>query len=134
LKAVLTITAVVLGVLGGGLLAAPRGMAVLYGAAVSTGGTNAARTAGAAIFALAMLAWPSRGESQGASNVLGGRVLFVWFVLKSVVAYLAVVSAAFDRSRGGDDSVLRSVTGSHLWLLRGELGAHCARTTRIGLD
>lgn len=96
LKAILTITAVVLCVLGGGLLAAPREMATLYGAAVSTEGTNAARTAGAAIFALGVLAWLSRGESQGGISVLGVRVLFVWFVLKSVVAYLAVIYAVFD--------------------------------------
>jgi hypothetical protein len=96
LKAVLTVTAVVLFALGGGLLAAPRAMATLYGAAVSAEGTNAARTAGAAIFALGVLAWLSRGESRDGSGALGVRVLFVWFVLKSVVAYLAVIHAVFD--------------------------------------
>jgi hypothetical protein len=94
LSAILTLTALVLTVLGGGLLLVPNLVAALYGAAVSTDGTNAARTAGAAIFALGLLAWLSKRQKPGTTAV-GIPVLFVWFVLKSVVAYLGVRNCVF---------------------------------------
>jgi hypothetical protein len=96
LTIVLTLSAIVLGVLGGGLFAAPGRMAHLYGAAVSADGTNAGRTAGAAIFALAVLAWLSRAHVHDAGSAVGVPVLFVWFALKSLVAYVAVVEGAFN--------------------------------------
>jgi hypothetical protein len=95
LIAVLTLTAFVLGVLGGGLAFAPRTMAHLYGTAVSIDGTNAGRTAGAAILALALLAWMSRRDVKEGKHTVGVTVLFVWFALKSVVAYVAVVDGVF---------------------------------------
>jgi hypothetical protein len=95
LTAVLTLTAVVLGVLGGGLVFAPRTMAELYGTAESIDGANAGRTAGAAIFALALLAWMSRRDAKEGRYAAGVTVLFVWFALKSGVAYVAVVDGVF---------------------------------------
>ena len=92
---VLTLTACMLGVLGGGLAFAPRTMAQLYGTALSTDGTNAGRTAGAAILALALLAWMSRREAKEGKAAVGITVLFVWFVLKSFVAYIAVMDGVF---------------------------------------
>jgi len=58
LKATLTLTAIVLIFLGSGLTFASHLMANLYGTPESLSGTNGARTAGAAIFALGTL---SRG-------------------------------------------------------------------------
>src|ERR1700730_14363726 len=55
LTVTLTTTAVVLGVLGGGLLATPRLMASLHGAGVSSDGKNSGRTAGAAILGVGVL-------------------------------------------------------------------------------
>jgi hypothetical protein len=95
LTAVLTLTAIVLGVLGGGLGFAPRTMAHLYGTAESIDGANASRTAGAAILALAVLAWMSRRDAKEGKHTVGVTVLFVWFVLKSVVAYVAVIDGVF---------------------------------------
>jgi hypothetical protein len=101
LKVILTLTAVVLAVLGSGLLLVPNVVAALYGAAVSLDGTNAARTAGAAIFALGLLDWLSKRQEAGATTAVGVPVLFVWFLLKSVVAYLGVRNRVFDPFVGG---------------------------------
>jgi hypothetical protein len=100
LRALLTLTAIVLAVLGGGLLLVPNLMAAFYGVPVTVDGTNAARTAGAAIFALGMLAWFSKRKEVGPTRAVSIPVLFVWFVLKSVVACLAVFNRVFDRSVG----------------------------------
>ncbi len=59
-------------------------------------GTNAARTAGAAIFALGVLAWLSKRQEAGITTAVGIPVLFVWFVLKSVVACLGVRNPVFN--------------------------------------
>jgi hypothetical protein len=96
LRAILTLTAVVLIVLGSGLILVPTVMARLYGAAVSLDGTNASRTAGAAIFSLGVLAWLSKRQEMGKTSAVGVPVLFVWFVLKSVVACIAVRGALFN--------------------------------------
>ena len=63
-NAILTLTAIVLTVLGGGLFAVPRFMATLYGAPVRADSTNATRTAGAAILALGVPAWLTRRRSK----------------------------------------------------------------------
>jgi len=96
-RPLLTLIAVVLVVLGCGLLLAPAGMATLYGAETSAGGDNGSRMAGAAIVALGTLAWLSR---RPAYNALGVNVLFVWFALKSVVAWLAVRDHVFNAAVG----------------------------------
>jgi hypothetical protein len=96
LQAMLTLTTVVLAVLGSGLLLVPNVVAALYGAAVSTDGINAARTAGAAIFALGLLAWLSKRQASEKTNAVGVPVLFVWFLLKSVAAYLGVRNRVFN--------------------------------------
>jgi len=70
-------------------------MAELYGTAESIDGANAGRTAGAAIFALALLAWMSRRDAKEGRYTAGVTVLFVWFALKSCVAYVAVVDGVF---------------------------------------
>jgi hypothetical protein len=75
LKLALLLTAVVLTVLGSGLMFASHLMARLYGTEETVSGTNGARTAGAAIFALGALTWfDTRPELIP--------VLFTWFVLK----------------------------------------------------
>lgn len=57
LKLTLLLTAVVLTALGSGLTFASHLMAHLYGTGETLSGTNGARTAGTAIFALGALAW-----------------------------------------------------------------------------
>jgi len=94
--AILTLTAAVLLILASGLVMVPNVMGALYGTAVSPSGTSAARTAGAAIFSLCTLAWLSRKQEVGAVRTLAIQVLFVWFVLKSIVAYLAVANGVFN--------------------------------------
>ncbi len=96
LKPVLTLTAIVLGVLGSGLILAPQFLAALYGAAVSVSGTSASRTAGAAIFSLGLLAWRSRKQPPATLRSTSLPVLLVWFTLKSIVAYLAVLNGVFN--------------------------------------
>ena len=85
----------VLGMLGGGLFLVPRSVGALYGASASSNGTNAAQTAGAAIFALGILAWIGQRRGAGAAERIAVPVLFVWFGLKSVVAYVAVEQRLF---------------------------------------
>ncbi|MBV9885424.1 MAG: hypothetical protein JO119_02650 [Acidobacteria bacterium] len=95
LKVTLAVTATVLIGLGSGLIFATHRMANLYGTAESTAGNNAARTAGAAIFALGILAWLAKKcEASMVRNVVIP-VIFAWFLLKSVVAYLAFVGGVF---------------------------------------
>ena len=95
LRVVLTLTAVVLTVLGGGLTFANHWMAELYGATESIAGTNGSRTAGAAILALGLLAWTCRKQELRVVRATVVPVLSVWFVLKSIVAYSAVVANVF---------------------------------------
>ena len=96
LKATLMLTAIVLTVLGSGLMFAPHFMAILYGTPESLSGTNGARTAGAAIIALGCLAWAGTRQKTSVLRATVIPVLFVWFVLKSVVAYLALAAGVFD--------------------------------------
>lgn len=100
LKLILTITAVTLTVLGSGLMFATHRMGVLYGAAESISGTNAARTAGAAILALGILAWLGRNQEVKILRYAVITVLFVWFLAKTVVAYLAIVNDVFKSGVG----------------------------------
>ncbi len=100
LKLILTITAVTLTVLGSGLMFATHRMAVLYGAAESISRTNAARTAGAAILALGILAWLGRNQEVKILRYAVIPVLFVWFLAKTVVAYLAIVNDVFKSGVG----------------------------------
>jgi len=100
LKFILTLTAITLTILGGCLIFATHSMALLYGTAESISGNNAARTAGAAILALGVLAWLGRSQE---ANVLRNAVipvLFIWFLVKSVVAYLALVNGVFKSAAG----------------------------------
>jgi hypothetical protein len=119
LKAVFTLTAVVLVALGSGLLLVPNGMAALYGAVVSTGGTNSGRIAGAAIIALGLLAWLSRKQELGKAAAVSIPVLFVWFVLKSAVAWLGVRDEVFNPVVGRTilffDVLLAVIYGYYLW-------------------
>ena len=95
LRATLGVSAVVLVVLGSGLLFATHRMSILYGASESVSGNNAARTAGAAILALGVLAWIGRtGDARMVRSVVLP-VMFAWFLLKSVVAYLALAGGVF---------------------------------------
>jgi hypothetical protein len=96
LTTILLITALVLTALGGGLLLAPRVMASIYGAATSADGVSAGRTAGAAILALGILSWFGARRRDAVGRVMVVRVLFVWFALKSVVAYWAVMDRVFN--------------------------------------
>jgi hypothetical protein len=100
LRPILTLTACVLIFLGSGLLFAPGVMAGLYGTTVSVDGTNAARTAGAAVLALGVLAWLSRRPDIGGAGGVGVPVLFLWFALKSYVAYLGVRDGVFHPVAG----------------------------------
>jgi hypothetical protein len=95
LKATLVVSAVVLVVLGSGLTFATHLMAVLYGTPESPSGSNAARTAGAAIIALGALAWIGRKQDMTVIRALVVPVLFVWFVLKSIAAYSAIIDGIF---------------------------------------
>ena len=95
----------------------PRLMATLYGATVSADGTNAARTAGAAILALGLLAWRTRRHKIETARAIGIPVLFVWFVLKSVVASLGVMHRVFDPMIGATVLFFECVTCGHLRLL-----------------
>jgi hypothetical protein len=96
IKAALMLTAIVLTVLGSGLMFAPHWMGILYGTPESLSGTNGARTAGAAIIALGSLAWAGTLQETRVLRATVFPVLFVWFVLKSVVAYLAMATGVFD--------------------------------------
>jgi hypothetical protein len=100
LKFILTLTAITLTVLGGGLVFATHSMALLYGTAESVSGNNAARTAGAAILALGVLAWLGRSQEIKVLRHVVIPVLFIWFLAKSVVAYLALVNGVFKSGVG----------------------------------
>jgi len=100
LKFILTLTAITLTILGGGLIFATHSMALLYGTAESISGNNAARTAGAAILALGVLAWLGRSQEPNVLRNTVIPVLFIWFLVKSVVAYLALVNGIFKSSAG----------------------------------
>jgi hypothetical protein len=100
LKATLTLTAIVLIFLGSGLTFASHLMANLYGTPESLSGTNGARTAGAAIFALGTLAWAGTRQEMRVLRAVVIPVLFTWFVLKSVMAYLALTAGVFKAPVG----------------------------------
>jgi hypothetical protein len=100
LKAILILSAIVLTVLGGALVFASHWMARLYGTSESVSGTNASRTAGAAVFALGLLAWTGTRHQMRVVRTVVIPVLFTWFVLKSIVAYLALASGVFEPSVG----------------------------------
>jgi len=100
LKLALLLTAVVLTSLGSGLLSASHLMAHLYGAEETVSGTNGARTAGAAIFALGALTWFGTRQELKVLRAVVIPVLFTWFVLKSVVAYLALMAGVFKAPVG----------------------------------
>jgi hypothetical protein len=100
LKAILVLSAIVLIVLGSGLVFASHWMAMLYGASESASGTNASRTAGAAILALGLLAWTGTRQEISVVRAVVIPVLFTWFMLKSIVAYLALVGGIFKASVG----------------------------------
>jgi hypothetical protein len=120
LKATLAITAIVLIVLGSGLTFASHLMANLYGTPESLSGTNGARTAGAAIFALGTLAWAGTRQEMRVLRAVVIPALFTWFVLKSVVAYLALMAGAFKAPVGRTvfafDVVLAVVYGYFLFV------------------
>jgi len=120
LKATLTLTAIVLVVLGSGLTLATHLMANVYGTPESHSGTNAARTAGAAIFALGTLAWAGTRQEMKVLRAVVIPVLFTWFVLKSVVAYLALMAGVFKAPVGRTvfafDVVLAVVYGYFLFV------------------
>jgi hypothetical protein len=100
LKATLMLTVIVLIVLGSGLMFATHLMAILYGTPESLSGTNGARTAGAAIIALGSLAWAGTRQEIRVLRATVIPVLFVWFVLKSVIAYLALATGVFEAPVG----------------------------------
>jgi hypothetical protein len=100
LKVILVLSAIVLTVLGGGLVFASHGMARLYGTSESVSGTNTSRAAGAAVFALGLLAWTGTRQQMRVVRAVVIPVLFSWFVLKSIVAYLALAAGVFKPSVG----------------------------------
>jgi hypothetical protein len=95
LRVTLAISAIVLVVLGGGLVFATHWMSNLYGTTESIAGDNAARTAGAAIFALGILAWLGNRRDATALRNIVLPVMFTRFLLKSVVAYSAFAGHVF---------------------------------------
>jgi hypothetical protein len=114
------LTAIVLTVLGSGLTFASHVLVTLYGTPESLSGTNGARTAGAAIFALGILAWAGTRQEMRVLRAVVIPVLFTWFVLKSVVAYLALTSGVFKAPVGRTvfvfDLVLAVVYGYFLFV------------------
>jgi len=100
LKSIVTLTGLVLVVLGGGLAFASHWMAKLYGTTESVSGTNASRTARAAILALGILAWLGKKQDVKVLRTTVVPVLFVWFLVKGVVAYWAVANGAFEAGPG----------------------------------
>ena len=100
LKAVLVLSAIVLNALGGGLVFASHWIARLYGASESISGTNASQTAGAAILALGILAWIGARQEMRVVRAAVVPILFVWFLLKSIVAYLGLAAGVFQVSVG----------------------------------
>jgi hypothetical protein len=119
LKLALLLTTVVLTVLGSGLVFASHLTAHLYGTEETLSGTNGARTAGAAIFALGALAWLGTRQELKVLRAVVIPVLFTWFVLKSVVAYLALMAGVFKAPVGRTvlafDLVLAVVYGYFLF-------------------
>lgn len=95
LRITLALSAIVLIALGTGLVFATHWMSLLYGAQESIGGNNGARMAGAAIVALGILAWIGKGFDLSVVRRVVIPVLFVWFALKSVVAWLALTGGVF---------------------------------------
>ncbi len=122
LKATLVVSAVVLIVLGCGLTFATHLMAVLYGTPESPSGTNAARTAGAAILALGALAWIGRKQDMTVIRGLVIPILLVWFALKSIVAYMALMNGIFKEPVGRTivvcDVVLAIIYGYYFFVTR----------------
>ena len=120
LKLALLLTAVVLTGLGSGLTFASHLMAHLYGTEETLSGTNGARTAGAAICALGALAWFGTRQELKVLRAVVIPVLFTWFVLKSVVAYLALMAGVFKAPVGRTvlafDLVLAVVYGYFLFV------------------
>jgi hypothetical protein len=96
LRVTLTISGFVLITLGAGLTFVPHFMAVLYGSHEASVGSSGARMAGAAIAALGVLAWVGRKQKPDIIESLVVPVLAVWFVLKTLVAYLALVEGVFE--------------------------------------
>ena len=122
LKATLVFCAIVLMVLGGGLMFASHWMARLYGTSESVSGTNASRTAGAAILALGVLAWTGARQQMPVVRTVVIPALFIWFVLKSFVAYLGMVAGVFKAPVGRTvfalDALLALVFGYFLFASR----------------
>jgi hypothetical protein len=120
LKATLMLTAIVLTVLGSGLMFASHLLATFYGTPESLSGTNGARTAGAAIFALGTMAWTGTRQEMRVLRGVVIPVLFTWFVLKSMVAYLALTAGVFKAPVGRTvfafDLVLAVVYGYFLFV------------------
>ena len=100
LKVTLTFSAIILVSLGSGLVFATHWMASLYGTTESTAGNNAVQMAGAAIFALGILAWLGKGYEPRVVRNIVLPVMFIWFLLKSVVAYTAFIAGIFKAPVG----------------------------------
>ena len=122
LKATLTVSAVVLIILGSGLMFATHLMAAWYGTAESPAGNNAIRTAGAAILALGVLAWIGKKQDMAVIRALIIPILFIWFSLKSIVAYLALMDSVFRAPAGRAgfvcDVVLALIYGYYFFVSR----------------
>jgi hypothetical protein len=94
----------------------------LYGTSESVSGTNASRTAGAAILALGVLAWTGARQQMPVVRNVVIPVLFIWFVLKSFVACLGMVAGVFQVPVGRTvfalDALLTLVFGYFLFASR----------------
>lgn len=95
-RTLFTITTILMGFFGVGFIVAPRLVFGLYGVTLDGGGVMLGTVAGAAIIALAVLAYSVRPEPASAAARVAIRTLLTFFVLKTAVTLLAQLQGVFN--------------------------------------
>ena len=96
LNTLFTITGVVMIFFGGGFILLPTMVFSMYGVTLDANGIMLAHVAGAAVFALGVLAWLFRKNSDIQTGRWAATTLFTFFVIKTIVTLLAQLDGVFN--------------------------------------
>src|SRR5688572_15412961 len=95
-RTLFAVTAALMGFFGAGFVLAPGAVFGLYGVALDAAGVMLARVAGAAVLALAVLAWLSRDAAGSEPGRAAATALLCFFVVKTTVTVLAQLGGVFN--------------------------------------
>lgn len=96
LNTLFTTTAVVLVFFGAGFVLIPTTVFSLYSISLTDSGIMLANVAGAAVFALGLLAWLFRNSSDSDASRSAATALLGFFVIKSIVTIVAQLGGVFN--------------------------------------